>query len=318
MGPPNQVRVTTIEEAVEGLTVYTSSWVDWPYALAQLCEDPHHAPLPKNKHLGILLQGKAQETFCGWISQLKVHQLLAASPSVVYPIGLNGHDEPIITTLPDPLGSSISLISSEHIYLKIDIPSPPMEEPDQKMLPLDDIPTVLITSPPKSPPKPKGSMTEEVNKLLSQAVLQASSCKSQQSPPRRPATAVVAMSLPQRPEGLLPPANTSSQASIDEGEASLEDMSTNISPIAVISWSNSTSASMDLAELQTNASKALDDLLNTKGAIDAKRQRAVWDLGMMLHQNESQVATTVKEARTICSQTAPRHLDSLLPVDPWG
>ena len=33
-------------------------------------------------------------------------------------------------------------------------------------------------------------------------------------------------------------------------------------------------------------------------------QRAVWDLGMMFHQNESQAATTVKEARVICSQIA--------------
>ena len=128
---PNQVRVATIEEVVENVTAYTSSGVNWPYALAQLCEDPHHAPLPKNKHLGVLLWGKVQETFCGQISQLEVCQLLAAGPQVIYLIGLNGHDEPIITTLPDLLGSGISLIASEHIYLEINIPSPPMEEPDQ-------------------------------------------------------------------------------------------------------------------------------------------------------------------------------------------
>ena len=246
---PNQVRATTIEEAADSLTAYTSSGVDWPYALAQLCEDPHHAPLPKNKHLGILPQGKVQETFCGWISQLEVCQLLAASPQVVYPIGLNGQDEPIITTLPDPLGSSISLIVSKHNYLEIDIPLPPMEEPDRKMPPLEDIPTVLVTSPPKSPPIPKGSITMEVSNLLSQAVLEVSSWESQQSPPRRLTTAVVFTSLPWRPEGLLPPADTSSQASIDEGEASLEDIPANISPIAAISGSNSTSTSMDLTEL---------------------------------------------------------------------
>ena len=61
---------------------------------------------------------------------------------------------------------------------------------------------------------------------------------------------------------------------------------------------------MDLAELQTNANKALDNLLSTKGSIDVRRWRAVWDLGVMLHQNESQVAATVKEARVICSQMA--------------
>ena len=108
---PNQVRAATIEEAVEKLTACPSNGTDWPHALAQLCKDPRHTPLPKNKHLGILLQGKAQETFCGQISQLKVHQLLATGPQVVYPIGLNEHDEPIITTLPELLDSGISLIT---------------------------------------------------------------------------------------------------------------------------------------------------------------------------------------------------------------
>ena len=144
----------------------------------------------------------------------------------------------------------------------------------------------------------------KVSNLLSQSVLEESNCESQQSPPRRASTAVVLMSLPRRPEGLLLPADTSSQASIDEGEASLEDIPANISPIAAISGSNSTSASMDLAEICTNANKALNDLLSTKGSIDARRQRAVWDLGMMLHQNESQVAATVTEARPIHSQMA--------------
>ena len=146
---------------MEDLTAYTSNGVNWPYALAQLCEDPHHAPLPRYKHLGVLLQGKAQETFCGQNSQLKVQQtaccwhLMSHLPHRFE----RAWHEPIITTLPDLLGSAISLIASEHIYLEIDIPSPPIEEPDQKMLPLKDIPTVLITSPPKSTPKSEGSMT---------------------------------------------------------------------------------------------------------------------------------------------------------------
>ena len=130
---PNQVRAATMEEAAEKLTTCTSSGTNWPYALVQLYKGPYHAPLPKDKHLGILPQGKAEETPCGQISQLKVCQLLAASPLVIYPIGLNGHDEPFITTLPEPLDSGISLIVSKDIYLGIDIPSPPVEEPDQKI-----------------------------------------------------------------------------------------------------------------------------------------------------------------------------------------
>ena len=85
---PNQVRAATMEEAVKKLTACTSNGTDWPYALAQLNEGPCHTPLPKDKHLGILPWGRAEETPCGQISQLKVNQLLATGPQVVYPIGL--------------------------------------------------------------------------------------------------------------------------------------------------------------------------------------------------------------------------------------
>ena len=110
------------------------------------------------------------------------------------------------------------------------------------------------------------------------------------------------MTPPQKPEGPLQLVDTSSQMSIEEAEASLEDIPANISPIAAISRSKSISPSMDLAENWTNANRTLDDLLNTKGSIGAWRQRAVWELGIILHQNESQTAASIKEAKVICSQ----------------
>ena len=122
---PNQARASTMEEAVETLTAYPSSGTDWPYALAQLYEGSHHAPLPKDKHLGILPQGKVEETSCGWINQLEVCQPLSTGPQVIYPVGLNSHNEPIITTLPEPLSSSVSIITSDYLYLGVGIPSPP-------------------------------------------------------------------------------------------------------------------------------------------------------------------------------------------------
>ena len=54
-----------MEEAVEKLTACTSSGTDWPYALVQLYKGPCHAPLPKEKHLGILPQEMAEETLLG-------------------------------------------------------------------------------------------------------------------------------------------------------------------------------------------------------------------------------------------------------------
>ena len=161
---PKQTRASTMEEAVETLAAYPSSGADWPYALAQLYEGSHHGPLAKDKHLGILPQGKAEETSCGWISQLDIHQLLSTSPQVIYPAGLNGHDEPVITTLPELLSSGTSIITIKHPYLEIDIL--PKEESDTKVLPIGEASIIQTTNPHKSPPKPEGSMTAEVNHLL--------------------------------------------------------------------------------------------------------------------------------------------------------
>ena len=68
-----------MDEALGTLSACNSSGPDWLYVLAQLYEGSNHTPLPKDKHLGVLPQGKA-ESPCGWISQLKVHQLLSAGP----------------------------------------------------------------------------------------------------------------------------------------------------------------------------------------------------------------------------------------------
>ena len=141
---PHQTRTATMEEAVEKLAICPSSGIDWCYVLAQLYEGSGHVPLPKGKHLGILPQGKVEETSCGWISQLDIGQLLSASPKVVYPSGLNGHNEPIITTLPEPLSSSTSIITSKHPYLEIDIP--PNRESDTKVLPIGEVSIIQTTN----------------------------------------------------------------------------------------------------------------------------------------------------------------------------
>ena len=84
--------------------------------------------------------------------------------------------------------------------------------------------------------------------------------------------------------------------------ASLEGIPTSISPIAATSRSGSITPLADATELRENANKAFKELLTTKASIDACRQRAIWELGMELHQNESQATESIKEAKTICSQ----------------
>ena len=64
---PYQAWASTMEEALEILSTCISHGPNWLYVLTQLYEGTNHVPLPKDKHLGVLPQGKA-ESPCGWIS----------------------------------------------------------------------------------------------------------------------------------------------------------------------------------------------------------------------------------------------------------
>ena len=289
-----------MEEAVKTLTAYPSSGTDWPYALAQLYEGFHNAPLPKDKQLVILPQGKVEETSCRQISQLDVCQLLFTRPQVVYPSGLNRQDEPMITTLPELLSSGTSVIAIKHLYLEIDIP--PKEESDTKAPSIAKASIIQATNPHKSTPKLEGSLTAEVKHLLDQAIMEASNCESKQSSLGKITTAAVIMSPPQRSEVSVPSVDTSSQASIEEAEGSLEDIPTNISLIADVYSSRSVSPPVDPSELQANADRAIKNMLHLKRSLDIKRQRATWELGVLLHQTKSQEAASVAVAKAIFSK----------------
>ena len=68
---PHQVQMSTMEEAVGRLSACISSGPNWLYILAQLYEGSNHTPLPKGKHLGILPQGKAEESIMDGLANSK-------------------------------------------------------------------------------------------------------------------------------------------------------------------------------------------------------------------------------------------------------
>ena len=103
---PHQAQASMMEEALGILSTCVSSGPDWLYVLTQLYEGTNHAPLPKDKQLGILHRGEVESPY-GWISQLEVHQLLSARLQVVYPVGLNGGNQSTTIELPGPLHSRI-------------------------------------------------------------------------------------------------------------------------------------------------------------------------------------------------------------------
>ena len=236
----------------------------------------------------------------GGSAKLNICQLLSASSQVIYPYSLDGHDKPIITTLPEPLSCSKSIIANEHSYLEIDITF--KRESDTKALLIGEVSIILKTAPPKSSPEHKCSMAAEVNNLLTQAMADTSSCKSKQSSSEKTTTVTSTTSPPCRSEVTSPPANTSSSASIKEAEGSLEDVPTNIFPIAAAYSSGSISPPVDPSELQANANRAIDNMLHLKGTLNIKRQRVAWELGVLVNQIEAQESASVNEAEAIHSQ----------------
>ena len=254
---------------------------------------------PKDKHIGILPQGKAEESPYGWISQLKVCQLLSAGPQIVYPVGLNGGDQPVTINLPELLHSSSSITTDEHPHMRIDIPLFSPEEPECTTLPLGRVHAIPATTTPKTPWKSRISLTAEVDALLKWGMADNSSHESEHSTVEKAAAAEVVMSLSHKAEVPAPPMDTSSRASVGEGEASLDSNPVNISPTMAAYSSHSGSPTVDLMELQMDANLAADHMLSVKRSMDLKRQQITWELGLQLHQNEDEEAAANERTKVL-------------------
>ena len=106
--------------------------------------------------------------------------------------------------------------------------------------------------------------------------------------------------------------------SVKEAEDSLEDIPTNISLIAAAYSSRSISPPLDPLELPANTNKTIDIMFHLNGTLNTKRQRAAWELGVLLHQIEAQESASVIEAEAICSQAIFDAPNNLFPVYPGG
>ena len=105
------------------------------------------------------------------------------------------------------------------------------------------------------------------------------------------------MSLSHKAEVPAQPIDTSSQASLEEGEASLESNPVNVSFTMAAYSSHSGSPMVDLMELRMDANLATDYMLSVKRSMDLKRQQITWELGLQLCQNEAEEAVANEKAK---------------------
>ena len=80
---------------------------------------------------------------------------------------------------------------------------------------------------------------------------------------------------PYKAEALAPPLDTSSQASAEEVDTSIESNPVNIYPTTDAGRSHSNSPTVDLTELQEGANLAANYMLTVKRSLDLKRQWAI-------------------------------------------
>ena len=107
------------------------------------------------------------------------------------------------------------------------------------------------------------------------------------------------MSLFHKMEVPALPMDTSSQASVEEGEASLESNPINVSPTMAAYSSCSESPMVDLMELQGDANLVADHMLSIKRSMDLQRQQIIWELGLHLCQNEAKEAAANEKAKVL-------------------
>ena len=159
--------------------------------------------------------------------------------------------------------------------MRIDIPPPPLEEPECTALPVDEVHTIPAANSLKTPPKPRVSIVAEVSDLLTQAMADVSNHESEHSPIGKVTTVEAVTSPPQKSEASPWPVATSSQVSMEEAETSLEGLPAIVSPIAMTYSSRHASPSVDSMELLTNANRAANNMLHLKRSTDLKRQRVI-------------------------------------------
>ena len=298
---PHQAQASTMVEVLEILSTCAPSGPNWPYVLIQLYEGTNHVPLPKDKHLSILPQEKA-EIPCGQISQLEVYQLLSARPQVIYLMGLNGGKQSVTINLPGPLHGGSSVTTDEHPYMKINIPSPTPKEQDGANLPLGGGHTTQTIAMPKTPWKPRVSLMAEVGELLTRGMTEDYDHEPEHTAMEKELATKADISPPLKTEVPALLLDTSSQASVPETEASIESNPIHNSPTAVANSSHSDSPAMDLLELQADADLAINNMLSVRRSSELERQWAIQDYETSLHQWEAKTAATNERAKIACSR----------------
>ena len=231
-------------------------------------------PLPKDGHLCVLPQGEA-ESPSGWISQLKICQLLSARLSVVFPMELNQGNQSVTIDLHESLHMGSSVITDKYPYIEVNIPTLVPEEQGNTNSPLGEKCDTATADQPKTSWKPRITLLAEVNGLIGQGVMDDYDQELEHSTTVEVPSAEVVTSSPSKREKPVLLLDTHSQTSVAETEASVERNPAGALPMAAVDSSHSSSPITHLSDLQSDVHLAINSMFTAKRSSDLEIQRAV-------------------------------------------
>ena len=319
---PYQGCLSSQEEAAKKLNLLLKSGNNLTYDFVQLNEDAQHIPLSKEGYLSVMISGTPSRNMCGCLCQLEVCQLLQCGDQVMYPKGLNGGLEPVLTSLTASLAQGMNMLGAptcEPSFLPVD----PSEVTlgDHALKASAPHRTSTLSSPPhlamECLPKADShiSMTAEVQDLLVHAILETYSQESGDSTPKRPTSVV----LEARMEDFSKQVATSHQVSLwaalsDDSEPighsspmtpvpeASEVASIPATPPSKTSTGDDTDAlPEEVLHLQGEMNRIMGQLLTTRVSMDTHRRKEVSDFQMALFQSEAQTTEIVREAEAMCA-----------------
>ena len=217
-------------------------------------------------------------------------------------MGLNGGDQVVIIDLLELLHSGSSITTDEHPHLQINNPLPTAEEPECTTPPLGGTPATPAVTIPKTPWKPRITLSEEVTDLLDRGMADDYNHKPEHSAMGEEAAMEADLPQPQKAEVPIPPLDTSSQASVEEVDTSLESNPINVYPPTATCSSHSAIPMVDLTELQEDSNIAANYMLSVKRSSDLKRQWAIQNFRASLCQEEAEEAAANERAKIIHSR----------------
>ena len=142
----------------------------------------------------------------------------------------------------------------------------------------------------------------EVTDLLNWGMVDDYNCEPEHSTMLEEAVAGTDIPPSPKVEVSAPILDTSSQASVEEMETSLESNPINVCSPTATGSNHSDSPTIDLTELQVNANLAANHMLSIKRSSDLKRQRAIWDFKASMCQQEAKKATANERAKIVYSR----------------